>query len=73
MKAKPKDQGQTCSQCMWFRRVAPNAGAADFGECRRYPPHVIVMPDPMTESSEPMSAFPLVDLDEFCGEFKGAN
>jgi hypothetical protein len=70
---KPNCEGQLCGQCRWFRRAEQDGTeAADFGECLRYPPFVVALHNEI-DQLEPISAFPLVETSDFCGEFTARN
>jgi hypothetical protein len=58
---------RNCTNCAHFRRApSETAEEQDFGECRAHPPLLIVVDD------EPVSMYPLVTADEYCGEHRAA-
>jgi hypothetical protein len=54
-----EDRVQTCESCRY--RFAKH----DYQECRRYPPKIVL---DMQDGGH-FSAFPLISLEEFCGEW----
>jgi hypothetical protein len=58
--AIPADCMPMCKTCAFYL-VDPGA---DFGECRRFPPVMVQEGEGYTFS------FPVVNADDFCGEFK---
>lgn len=55
-----------CSVCIYFRKHDKKTDTV-IGICRRYPPQIVIDND-----GDPMSLWPLVDDQNFCGEFTGA-
>jgi hypothetical protein len=54
---------QRCDEC---RFMVPENGT-ETGECRRYPPQII---DDADDAGRYTSVFPVVLLDEWCGEYQ---
>ncbi len=50
-----------CKNCMFYKKTIYSKG-----ECFRYPPQLVL--DPETGSANP--ARPMMEEDDFCGEFK---
>lgn len=59
-KAIPDDCMPKCETCAFIEREP----GSDAGYCRRYPPVVVV-----SEEGE-YSAFPVIEVQDFCGEYK---
>jgi len=58
---------RNCTNCRHFERAkSETEEALDFGECRFYPPVMLVLND------EPTSMFPIVDELSVCGQYKAA-
>lgn len=58
---------RNCTTCRHFRRdESETQEAPDSGECRRFPPALMVIED------QPMSSFPSVDETCDCGEWKAS-
>lgn len=57
---------QNCTNCRHYRAQEHEGSVLDFGDCRKFPPVVIVVED------QPASMFPQVDHNDDCGEWKAA-
>lgn len=56
----PDDCMPKCETCAFIEREP----GADAGYCRRYPPQVVA-----TEEGE-WSAYPVIEIRDFCGEYR---
>lgn len=60
-------QERNCTNCRHFLRAeSDTAEELSYGECRHSPPSIFVMDD------EPVTLFPMVDAESFCGQHKAA-
>lgn len=57
-------RNECCNKCKWHAALA---GQANF-ECRRFPPTMSFMPT--NHGPQPISAYPPVTPEHWCGEFK---
>jgi hypothetical protein len=71
-----RDIMTACKDCLHFADVRPphivdmkNSRTALYGQCRRHPPTMHVVPG--REPLIPITAWPAVRKDEWCSEFKG--
>ena len=54
-----------CTHCAHYRAVEDGETVLDFGECRFNPPQV------MQTEEGPLTAWPIVDEDGSCSQFRG--
>ena len=66
MAKKPESpDSDSCASCVhWIEDKEPG-GIGRFGECRRYPPAVL-----LNSEDEPVCLWPMTDDTHCCGEFK---
>ena len=54
---------QNCTNCRHYRAEQHEDSVLDFGECRKYPPALVVIED------QPASMFPQVDQNDYCSKW----
>ncbi|MEY8688418.1 MAG: hypothetical protein AB9M53_00880 [Leptothrix sp. (in: b-proteobacteria)] len=60
----------TCMRCRWYDEQSDETDDVHYGDCRRYPPVVVVEQHPDgSDETVPISQFPQIMAVDWCGEF----